>query len=121
MYLELHFEDYYGYLYDGLVDLIDVEFPNFMEDKKDFSSYRINDDDQVEMYRGFVNGEDEADDAGFVYSVLYFAIDGSLDGGIFPYDLTFEYFIRDEQNGTIDGIIVDNYIYAVSLVASEGM
>jgi len=116
MYLELHFEDYFGYLQDGMVDLIDVEFPNFMEDKKDFSSFKINDDSQIEMYRGFVNGEDEAEDAGDIYSVLYFAIDESLDGTIFPCQLTFEYFTRDEQNGTIDGIIIENYIKIASLV-----
>jgi len=121
MYLELHFEDYFEYLHNGLVDLIDVEFPNFMEDKKDFSSYKINEGDQVEMYRGFVDGEDEAEEAGIIYSVLYFAIDASLDGEYFAYGLPFEYFTRDEQNGTIDGIVIDNFAYVVPLKAAEGM
>lgn len=123
MYLELHFQDWYDYLSLGYIDLLDVEFPNFMEDKKDFSSYQIGLDGggytQIEMYRGFANGEDEPEAPSYIYSFIYFAVDEALDGAILPYWLTFDYFTRDEQNGTIDGIIVDNYIYAVPLV--EGM
>ncbi|HNR79999.1 MAG TPA: hypothetical protein PKG85_07105, partial [Mesotoga infera] len=63
----------------------------------------------------FVNEPAEIEEAGDVVAFVEFVFGPEMNGQEVSLGLGTDYFIRDGANRTIDGIVVDNFIYGLDL------
>jgi hypothetical protein len=101
---------------EGLV-VDSVEMPNYMEKMKDLSQYRVG-ESAVTFFKGFVAGLgiEEAYD---IIAEVTFKFGTELNGTKPQVGLGYDYYIRDFNNRTIDGIVVDNFMYNVEIPTPE--
>lgn len=117
MYLQVSLVyDAYGF---GMT-VADVDLPNYMEGKTDLSSWK-DDGESVTIYRGFVDGPDEAGAAGDVLATITLEIPPELAGSVIPMGLDNTWYVRDTANRTIDGIVLDTWLHGELIPAAGEM
>ncbi len=95
-----------------------VEMPNFMEHMKDLSQFLVV-DNAVTFFKGFVAGLGIEEEAYDIIAVVTFKFGTELNGTKAQVGLGYDYYIRDFNNRTIDGIVVDNFMYNVEIPTPE--
>jgi len=101
-------------LYSQGLTVTQVFFPDFIPDKKNVSNF-VDFGDELVLVRGFVNEPAEIEEAGDVVAFVEFVFGPEMNGQEVSLGLGTDYFIRDGANRTIDGIVVDNFIYGLDL------
>ena len=101
-------------LYSQGLTVTQVLFPDFIPDKKNVSNF-VDSGDELVLVRGFVNEPAEIEEAGDVVAFVEFGFGPEMNGQEVSLGLDTDYFIRDGANRTIDGIVVDNFIYDLDL------
>ncbi|OAA30715.1 hypothetical protein AT15_09830 [Kosmotoga arenicorallina S304] len=105
-------------LFDEGLEVEDVIFPDFIDDKKDLSGY-VADVGELTLCRGFVNGEDEDEEQSDILAVITLKFGVDMNGTNPVIAIDDNYIIRDSNNRVIDGIVVDNFGYYVTIPAPE--
>jgi len=111
--------------YPASLTLDTVDFDNFVEGSKEFTSYKIiddiwSDDKIVLLYRGLVPGADELSAVSDFFATLNFEAPDSAGNGeiglAIDWDYTFAYgpMFRDNENKHVDGFIMDYEPLAVT-------
>ena len=104
--------------YSEELEVSEVVFPVFIPEKKNVSSFADFDDesvlDKLVLLRGFVNEPSEIEESSDIIAFIEFSFGPEMNGQEISLGLG-DYFIRDNANRTIDGIVVDNFIYSFDL------
>jgi hypothetical protein len=95
-----------------------VEMPNYMEKMKDLSQYRVG-ETVVTFFKGFVAGLGIEEEAYDIIAEVTFKFGTELNGTKPQVGLGYDYYIRDFKNRTIDGIVVDNFMYGIEIPTPE--
>ncbi len=100
--------------YDAGLTVADVFFPEFIPDKKNVSDF-VDFGDEIVLVRGFVDEPTEIEAVSDVLAFVEFSFGTGMNGQEVLLALGFDYYIRDDENRTIDGIVVDNFLYGLDL------
>jgi len=100
-------------VYSQGLEVVKVSFPGFIPEKKNVSSF-VDFDDELVLLRGFVNEPSEIEESSDIIAFIEFSFGPEMNGQEISLGLG-DYFIRDNANRTIDGIVVDNFIYSFDL------
>jgi hypothetical protein len=95
-----------------------VEMPNYMEKMKDLSQYRVG-ETVVTFFKGFVAGLGIEEEAYDIIAEVTFKFGTELNGSNAQVGLGYDYYIRDFNNRTIDGIVVDNFMQRIEIPTPE--
>ncbi|MGC9384482.1 MAG: hypothetical protein ACP5D6_07785, partial [Kosmotogaceae bacterium] len=95
-----------------------VEMPNYMEKMKDLSQYRVG-ETVVTFFKGFVAGLGIEEEAYDIIAEVTFKFGTELNGTNAQVGLGYDYYIRDFNNRTIDGIVVDNFMQRIEIPTPE--
>lgn len=98
---------------EGLV-VEEVLFPDFIPEKKNVSDF-VDFGDELVIVRGFVNEQAEIEEVSDILAIVEFGFGLEMNGQEALIGLGFDYFMRDDANRTIDGIVVDNFLYRLYL------
>ncbi len=96
------------------IDGCSVFFPEFIQDKKNVSDF-VDFGDEIVLVRGFVDEPAEIEAVSDVLAFVEFSFGTEMNGQEVLLALGLNYFIRDDENRTIDGIVVDNFLYGLDL------
>jgi hypothetical protein len=100
-------------VYSEELEVSEVIFPGFIPEKKNVSSFKDSDDELV-LLRGFVNEPSEIEESSDIIALIEFSFGPEMNGQEVSLGLG-NYFIRDNANRTIDGIVVDNFMHSFDL------
>jgi len=100
-------------VYSEELEVAEVIFPGFIPEKKNVSSFKDFGDELV-LLRGFVNEPSEIEESSDIIALIEFSFGPEMNGQEVSLGLG-NYFIRDNANRTIDGIVVDNFMHSFDL------
>lgn len=100
-------------VYSEELEVAEVIFPGFIPEKKNVSSFKDSGDELV-LLRGFVNEPSEIEESSDIIALIEFSFGPEMNGQEVSLGLG-NYFIRDNANRTIDGIVVDNFMHSFDL------
>ena len=121
--------------YDEKLKLKNVMFGNFMKDLKDFYAYKTTENGtSVVLYRGFVVGEDETEEATTNFATLIFEVsEDATVGDALSVELVYEGWwdsyegypdlpnpiFKDKENANVDGFIVNHEPVVIEVGGDE--
>ena len=121
--------------YDEKLKLKDIIFSNFMKDLKDFYAYKSTENGtSVVLYRGFVVGEDETEEATTNFATLIFEVsEDATVGDTLSVELVYEGWwdsygsypdlpnpvFKDKENANVDGFIVNHEPVVIEVGGDE--